>query len=75
MAFLAQSLAAAGGRIVSSIGVMTTMLVISQDQPFGKYFTSHADRRPADQMRQAGSSIEIVLEREIRSRLAVPLAC
>lgn len=72
---LAQFLAAAGGRIVSSVGVTTTMLVISQDQPFGKYFTSHADHRRADQMRQDGSNIEIVQECEIRSRLARPLSC
>jgi DNA polymerase-3 subunit epsilon len=71
---LAQHLAAAGGRIVSSVGVTTTMLVISQDQPFGRYVTAHADHRRADQMRQSGGQIEILHEDEVRARLALILA-
>jgi DNA polymerase-3 subunit epsilon len=71
---LAQQLAAAGARIVSSVGVTTTMLVISQDQPFGRYVTAHVDHRRAEQMLQSGSGLEIVYEHEICARLALSLA-
>ncbi len=68
---LARSLAAAGGRVVASVGLTTTKLVISNDQPFGRYVTAHADHRRADSLRREGHGIEIVSEDEIRGRLAV----
>lgn len=67
---LARRLAAAGGRVVASVGVTTTKLVISNDQPFGQYVTAHADHRRADALRRDGHRIEIVSEDEIRERLA-----
>jgi len=68
---LAHALAAAGARIVSSVGVTTTTLVISQDQPFGRYVTAHMDHRRAEQLRLAGNNLEILHESEAWSRLIV----
>jgi DNA polymerase-3 subunit epsilon len=68
---LARSLAAAGARVVASVGTTTTTLVISNEQPFGRYVTAHADHRRADELRREGRRIEIVSEDDIRSRLAL----
>ena len=67
-------LAAEGARVVASVGTTTTMLVISEDQPFGRFFTAHADHRRAEEIRRSGASIEIVMEAEIRHRLALSMA-
>lgn len=71
---LAQFLASAGARVVAAVGTTTTMLVVSSDQPFGRFYTANADHRRAEEMRRAGSGIEIVLEEEIRARLSLSLA-
>lgn len=71
---LAQALAASGARIVASVGVTTTMLVISDSQPFGRFYTAHADHRRADELQRFGSGIAIISEADIRSRIAVALA-
>lgn len=71
---LAQRLAAAGARIMASVGTTTTKLVISDDQPFGRFVTAHADCRRAEDLRQGGATIEIVVERELRRRFELPLA-
>ena len=71
---LARCLASEGGRLVSSVGTTTTILVISNDQPFGRFFTAHVDHRKAEEMRRRGVPISIMLEDEIRHRLALPLA-
>ncbi|WP_152608607.1 exonuclease domain-containing protein [Croceibacterium mercuriale] len=68
---LAQHLAAAGARIMGSVGSTTTKLVISNDQPFGRYITAQADYRRAEELRRSGAMIEIVPEDEIRARLAL----
>ena len=67
-------LAAEGARVVASVGTTTTMLVISEDQPFGRFFTAHADHRRAEEIRRSGANIEIVMEAEIRHRLALSVA-
>lgn len=66
---LARCLAAAGARIVAAVGATTTKLVISDDQPFGRFVTAHAEHRRAEGMRSAGAAIEIVTEAEMRSCL------
>lgn len=71
---LAQRLAAAGARIMASVGTTTTKLVISDDQPFGRFVTAHLDHRRAEDLRQGGATIEIVAEGELRHRLELPLA-
>ena len=71
---LARHLASLGARVVAAVGSTTTMLVVSNEQPFGRFFTAHADHRRAEEMRRGGSGIEILLECEIRERLALPLA-
>ncbi|MBI0476423.1 transposase [Sphingomonas sp. MA1305] len=66
---LAQRLAAAGARVVSSVGATTTLLVIGDDQPFGRFVTAHADYRRAAALRDDGAAIAILTEEELRRRL------
>jgi DNA polymerase-3 subunit epsilon len=66
---LARWLAAAGGRVMASVGATTTMLVIVDDQPFGRFVTAHADHRRAEELRRGGATIEIVSERDLRRRV------
>ncbi len=71
---LARCLAAAGARVMASVGATTTRLVIGNDQPYGRYVTAHADYRRAEELRRGGAALEIVAEDEIRARLALPIA-
>jgi DNA polymerase-3 subunit epsilon len=71
---LAHWLAEAGGRVVASVGMTTTMLVVSNDQPFGRYVHTSAPYRRAEELRRAGSNIETVSEDELRMRITLPLA-
>jgi DNA polymerase-3 subunit epsilon len=45
------------------------MLVISADQPFGRFAHASPPHRRAEELRRAGSLIEIVTEEEIRYRM------
>ncbi len=65
---LGQWLAAAGARIMASVGATTTRLVISNDQPFGRFVTAHAEYRRALALNDAGATIAIVTEDEMRAR-------
>jgi len=71
---LARCLASEGARIVAAVGSTTTMLVIADDQPFGRFFSVHAAHRKAEEMQRAGAGIKIVPEEEVRRLLALPLA-
>lgn len=71
---LSHLLAGAGARIVRSVGKTTTTLVISRDQPYGRFYAASADYRRAEELRNSGSAIEIVAEDDLLARLAVPLA-
>jgi len=62
---LAQRLAALGARIVASVGVSTTMAVLAQDHPFGRFPQAAAPYRRTEELRRAGSSIRIVKEQEL----------
>jgi len=62
-------LSARGARVVASVGTTSTMLVVSSDQPFGRYFHASALYRRALALQQAGGTIEIVSEEELRKRL------
>jgi DNA polymerase-3 subunit epsilon len=66
---LAQFIAAAGGQIVAGVGAKTTTLVVSAKQPYGRWVTVEAQYRRAEQLRDAGRSIEILTEQQLRSRL------
>ncbi|RZL78268.1 MAG: transposase [Sphingomonas sp.] len=70
---LARCLAAAGARIMASVGTTTTKLVISDEQPFGCFVTAHANHRRAEELRQGGVPIEIVTEGELRRQRKLPL--
>lgn len=67
---LAQWIASAGGRIVSSIGVKTTLLVVSVDQPFGKWVAASEPYRKAEALKAQGQAIAIVDEPDLRARHA-----
>lgn len=66
---LAASLAAAGGRVVASVGNSTTLLVISNDQPYGRFVHASPAYKRAEELRSTGRSIEIVGEDEMRRRV------
>lgn len=68
---LAHRLAAAAARVVASVGTTTTMLVIGNEQPFGRYVTAHAEYRRAEALRRDGSAIAILPEDEITARLVL----
>jgi DNA polymerase-3 subunit epsilon len=59
---------------VASVGTTTTMLVVSNEQPFGRYVHASAPYRRAEEFRRAGSNIEIVAEDEFRLRITLPIA-
>lgn len=71
---LARRLAAAGARVVASVGTTTTMLAISSDQPFGRYVHAEALYRRAAEVQQAGGAIEIVEEADLLRRIAASAA-
>jgi DNA polymerase-3 subunit epsilon len=71
---LAHWLASAGARVMASVGATTTMLVIGNEQPFGHFVSASPAYRRAEELRRAGSTIEIVSEDELRSRITLPLA-
>jgi DNA polymerase-3 subunit epsilon len=66
---LATWLAAAGGRVVASAGVTSTMLVVSHDQPFGRYAHAAPAYRRALELQLEGHSIEIIAEEDLRQRI------
>ena len=67
-------LAEMGARVVASIGTTSTMLVISKDQPFGRFAHASAPYRRAEELRRNGSAIEIVAEGDLRGRLSLDAA-
>ncbi len=56
---LAQMIAARGGRVVSSVGKTTTILVVVADEPFG-YVRYDAQFRAARALQEAGGAIQIL---------------
>jgi len=67
---LAHWLAGLGARLVASVGTTSTILVIGKDQPFGRFAHASPPYRRAEELRQAGSAIEIVTEEELGRRFA-----
>lgn len=63
-------LAEAGAKVVASVGTSTTLLVVSEDQPFGRFAHASAPYRRAEELRRAGASIAIMTEAELRDRIA-----
>jgi DNA polymerase-3 subunit epsilon len=64
-----QRSSAARARVMASVGSTTTRLVISEDQPFGRFVTAHAKYPRAVTLREGGASIDIVTEPKISSHL------
>ncbi|MCW1430252.1 exonuclease domain-containing protein [Novosphingobium sp. JCM 18896] len=71
---LAQWLAAAGGRVLAAVGSSSTMLVVSADQPYGRFYHASPAYRRAAELRESGCAIEIVLESELRERIGLATA-
>ncbi|MDF0489628.1 exonuclease domain-containing protein [Sphingomonas sp. H39-1-10] len=69
---LGRQLAEAGARVLSSVGLTTTMLVVSDEQPYGRFYHAAPAYRRAEELRRAGSSLAILSEAEIGRRLAAP---
>jgi DNA polymerase-3 subunit epsilon len=67
---LAKWLAEAGARVVASVGTSSTLLVVSNDQPYGRFFHASPAHRRAQELQRAGSRIEIVTEDALRARVA-----
>lgn len=67
---LAQFVAAAGGRVVASVGTTTSMLAVSEKHPFGRWVTAEARYRKAEELQAQGRPIAIVTEQALRLRLA-----
>lgn len=62
---IAHRVAALGGRIMSSVGPTTTMLVIAGAAPFGYSVRNSGAFRRAEQYRRTGGSIRIVAESDL----------
>lgn len=67
---LAHWLARSGARVVGSVGVTSTMLVVSNDQPYGRFVHASPAYRRAEELRLAGATLAIVAEDELRARIA-----
>jgi DNA polymerase-3 subunit epsilon len=67
-------LAAAGARVVASVGTTSTMLVISADQPFGRFYHASPGHKRATELQQAGYTIQIVTESELKAQVGRILA-
>lgn len=63
---LAQWLAERAARVVASVGVTTTMLVVAENHPFGRFAHASAPYRRAEELRRAGMPIEIIGEQALR---------
>lgn len=62
-------LAGAGARVSASAGTTSTMLVVSSDQPYGKYYHASPGYRRAVELRDKGAGIEIVTESDLKERV------
>lgn len=65
---LARRLAGAGAPIMAAVGFSTTRLVISEDQPFGRFVTAHAQYRHANALRETGAAISICTKTELNDQ-------
>ena len=70
---LARHIAGLGGRVVSSVGTTTTILVVVGDEPFG-YVRYDAQFRKAEEMRRSGAAIQILSERRLLAHVACSVA-
>ena len=62
---LAHAIAAAGGVVVSSVGVRTTIVAVAGGEPFGRAIRATASFRKAEAARRAGQPLRIVSGSEL----------
>ncbi|PNU05625.1 exonuclease domain-containing protein [Novosphingobium guangzhouense] len=67
---LASLVAAAGGRVLRSVGMTTTLLVVANAQPYGRWVEASPMHRKARELADAGKPVTIVSEDAIRARVA-----
>jgi DNA polymerase III subunit epsilon len=65
---IAHRIAAAGGRVVSAVGKTTSILVVTEEEPFG-YVRYEAAFRAAQALQRAGGSIKIMSGRALEEML------
>ncbi|MET0364922.1 MAG: exonuclease domain-containing protein [Sphingobium sp.] len=66
---LAHLIAQAGGQVVSSVGLKTTMLIVATCQPYGRFVSTSAPYRKAEALIAAGKPILILTEEMLRATL------
>jgi DNA polymerase-3 subunit epsilon len=66
---LANRIAGAGARVLGKVSPTTTMLVIANRQPYGKWVTASEPHRKAQALIDAGRPMVIVTEDVLRKRL------
>ncbi|MCE7797263.1 transposase [Sphingobium sufflavum] len=66
---LAHVIAGAGGQVVSSVGLKTTMLIVATRQPYGRWVSTSAPYRKAEAMIVAGKPLLILTEESLRATL------
>ncbi|MFT3968093.1 MAG: 3'-5' exonuclease [Sphingobium sp.] len=66
---LAHVIAGAGGRLVSSVGSTTTMLIVATRQPYGRWVSASPEYRKAQAMIDAGKPMMIQTEETLRATL------
>ena len=67
---LAVELAEAGARIMSGVGKSTTLLVVAAEKPFDFGIRRSASFRKAEEMIEAGASLQILSESEVKALLS-----
>lgn len=67
---LAQMIAAAGGRVVTSVGARTNLLAVAGNRPFDEGLERSAIYRRAETMVALGQAIRIVGERELSAMIS-----
>lgn len=66
---LAHAVAQSGGRVVSSVGATTSMLIIAARQPYGQFFAVSAEHRKAKALLDADKPMTIMTEEDLRALL------
>lgn len=67
---LAQAVAAAGGRVVSSVGAKTSLLVVAEARPFSSGIERSAQYRRAESLIGLGQALRIVSADQVRDMIA-----
>ena len=67
---LALAIAAAGGRVVSSVGVKTSLLVVAENRPFSDGIERSRAYRRAESLIYMGQALRIIGEGDLAAMIA-----